>query len=73
MILGSWVGAPIKEFIKVYGEPIKIISGSNDGKIYIHKLRGREDCTVFWDVNQNNIIVSWRYEGSDCKQEPNII
>jgi len=72
MIMGSWVGATLDEFKKAYGEPKEVFLGTNGNRVFVYKLRGR-DCTVFWEVDQRNVIVQWKHEGPDCKQEPNII
>ena len=72
MLIGSWKGLHIDKFTRAYGLPSKIIRGGGGEDVYVYDERGRK-CRIFWTVDQEKIMRKFTHEGSDCKQEANII
>lgn len=72
MIYRSWTGSHIDEFVQIYGPPLKIMRSESMEDVYVWDLKSRS-CRIFWHVDQQKIMKKFTHEGSDCKQEPNII
>ncbi|WP_148415770.1 hypothetical protein [Noviherbaspirillum massiliense] len=70
--IASWVGAPINQWRWHNGEPARILAKDGGHRIFVYRMKN-EDCTVYWDVNENNLISSYRIEGTDCRWAPDPI
>ena len=68
-IYGSWVGQPYKSFEAAYGLPHSV---GKEGKnvIYKYQIEGMKDCTIYWTVNDEGMIIKWRHEGNGCVKAP---
>ena len=63
----SWVGHPITDITKLWGEPstqTKLSDGSLEYKYVLKKLD--PSCVHYWRINSSGIITDYHYEGY-CK------
>jgi hypothetical protein len=68
--LDRWVGHPIQEWValtKNGNERIEEIRGPDAAGNTVYVTFVSSKCTVFWTVDQQGIMSSWKHEGSDCK------
>lgn len=66
---GSWVGAPLKAFEAAYG-PLQPVGTDGENVIYKYKMKRMRDCTIYWTVSKDGVIIKWRHEGADCALAP---
>ena len=80
-ICDSWIGHPINELITAWGYPTGDFEIPDGNKVYRWERRRLAHtyfdsrwipdtyelwCITYFEVDENNIIVGYRFEGNDC-------
>ena len=64
----SWVGKPLQRLEKASGSDVKkAYLQSNGNWVYVTSDSSQSECKTYWEVNDQNIIVSFRRERSNWK------
>ena len=68
--MNSWVGQPIAPYLAVKdrgGETLEEVTSpdANGNKTYIFSVD--KTCRVYWNVDKDGIVRSWKSEGTSCK------
>jgi len=57
------VGHPISHYENVAGQPTRKELAPSGNDVYVYKLKNYKDCTVFYEVNTQGIVVNWWHRG----------
>lgn len=58
------IGDPIADIVRVAGQPTRKEQAVNGNEVYVYKLKNYKDCTVFYEVNNQEIVVNWWHKGT---------
>jgi hypothetical protein len=62
--MAEMVGHPILHYEKLAGAPARKEQAVNGNEVYVYKLKNYKDCTVFYEVDNQGIVVSWWHKGT---------
>jgi hypothetical protein len=61
--MGVYVGNPISHVEKLAGAPTSKEQTASGNEVYVYELKYYKECTVFYEVNSQGIVVSWWHNG----------
>jgi len=62
--MGEMVGHPISHYEELAGAPTRKEQAVSGNEVYVYKLKHYKDCTVFYEVDNQGIVVNWWHKGA---------